>query len=188
MKNQRGAGPVAGGRDATGGGTRLSRGAPPPRRLARRVDCRRSDPPTSAALPPGGRPAWHWQDDPLRPRVDPPRSTPGPAAPTRRRRGSPTWSNGSGRRLLGRERLERTHVAEVLAQLTPGSKTVVRLQLMHWTGMRPSQMGRLQPEDFRLDESTPFVVVPRGKGGRLAAIAIRLAEPAGSVDRLSVNR
>ena len=84
--------------------------------------------------------------------------------------------------------LERTHVAELLAQLTPGSKTVVRLQLMHWTGMRPSQMGRWQPEDLRLDEPTPFVVVPRAKGGRLAAIAIRLAEPAGSVDRRSVSR
>ena len=68
--------------------------------------------------------------------------------------------------------LERSHIAEVLAQLTPGSKTVVRLRLMHWTGMRPSQMARLQPDDFRLDEPTPFVVVPRGKGGRLAAIPL----------------
>ncbi len=68
--------------------------------------------------------------------------------------------------------IERTHIAEVLAQLTPGSKTVVRLGLMHWTGMRPSQMARLQPEDFRLNEPTPFVVVPRGKGGRLAAIPL----------------
>ncbi len=68
--------------------------------------------------------------------------------------------------------LERSHIADVLAQLTPGSRTVVRLRLMHWTGMRPSQMGRLQPDDFRLDESMPFVVVPRGKGGRLAAIPL----------------
>ena len=68
--------------------------------------------------------------------------------------------------------LDRTHIAEVLAQLTPGSKTVVRLRLMHWTGMRPSQMGRLRSEDFRLDEPTPFVVVPRGKGGRLAAVPL----------------
>ena len=64
--------------------------------------------------------------------------------------------------------LDLNHIAEVLAQLTPGSKTVVRLQVMHWTGMRPSQMGRLRPKDFRLDEPTLFVVVPRGKGGRLA--------------------
>ena len=68
--------------------------------------------------------------------------------------------------------LERSHIAEVLAHLTPGSKTVVRLRFMHWTGMRPSQMARLEPDDFRLDEPTPFVVVPRGKGGRLAAIPL----------------
>ena len=68
--------------------------------------------------------------------------------------------------------LDRAHIADVLAQLMPGSKTVVRLRLMHWTGMRPSQMGRLRPEDFRLNEPTPFVVVPRGKGGRLAAIPL----------------
>ncbi len=68
--------------------------------------------------------------------------------------------------------LDRSHIAAVLAQLTPGSKTVVRLRLMHWTGMRPSQMGRLRPEDFRLDEPTPFVAVPRGKGGRLAAVPL----------------
>ena len=68
--------------------------------------------------------------------------------------------------------LERAHIAEVLAQLTPGSRTVVRLRLMHWTGMRPSQMGRLQSDDFRLDEPMPFVVVPRGKGGRLVAIPL----------------
>ena len=68
--------------------------------------------------------------------------------------------------------LDRTHIADVLAQLTPGSKTVVRLRLMHWTGMRPSQMGRLRPDDVRLDEPTPFVAVPRGKGGRLAAIPL----------------
>ena len=68
--------------------------------------------------------------------------------------------------------LERTHIADLLAHLTPRSKTVVRLRLMHWTGMRPSQMARLQPEDFRLGEPTPFVVVPRGKGGRLVAIPL----------------
>ena len=43
---------------------------------------------------------------------------------------------------------------------------------MRWTGIRPSQRARLQPDDFRLDEPTPFVVVPRGKGGRLAAIPL----------------
>ena len=54
----------------------------------------------------------------------------------------------------------------------PGSVTRVRLELMHWTGMRPSQMGRLQADDFRLDEPIPYVAVPRGKGGRLAAVPL----------------
>ena len=30
----------------------------------------------------------------------------------------------------------------------------------------------MRPDDFRLEEPTPFVVVPRGKGGRLAAIPL----------------
>ena len=68
--------------------------------------------------------------------------------------------------------IERNHIADVLEHLTPGSKTIVRLRLMHWTGMRPSQMARLRPDDFRLDEAIPFVVVPRGKRGRLAAIPL----------------
>ena len=68
--------------------------------------------------------------------------------------------------------LPRSHIADVLAQLTPGSKTAVRLRLMHWTGMRPSQMGRLRAEDIRSDEPIPFVVVPRGKRGLLAAIPL----------------
>ena len=68
--------------------------------------------------------------------------------------------------------IDRRHIADVLAQLTPGSMTRARLHLMHWTGMRPSQMGRLRREDFRLDEQPPHVVVPRGKGGRLAAIPL----------------
>ena len=68
--------------------------------------------------------------------------------------------------------VQRTHIDAVLAQLTPGSKTLVRLQLMHWTGMRPSQMGRLTPEDFHLHDQIPYVSVPRGKRGRLAAVPL----------------
>ena len=68
--------------------------------------------------------------------------------------------------------IDRAHITAVLAQLTRGSKTDVRLRLMHWTGMRPSQMGRLRRDDFRLDDAIPFVAVPRGKGGRLAAIPL----------------
>ena len=66
----------------------------------------------------------------------------------------------------------RTHIDAVLAHLAPSSKTRVRLELMHWTGMRPSQMGRLTRADFHLQEPIPYVSVPRGKRGRLAAVPL----------------
>lgn len=68
--------------------------------------------------------------------------------------------------------IDRRHIAHVLSHLTPGSLTRLRLELMHWTGMRPSQMGRLQVDDFRLAEPIPYVAVPRGKGGRSAAVPL----------------
>ena len=68
--------------------------------------------------------------------------------------------------------VRRSHLDAVLAHLTPGSKTAARLQMMHWTGMRPSQMGRLTRTDFHLDEPIPYVDVPRGKGGRQAAVPL----------------
>ena len=95
--------------------------------------------------------------------------------------------------------VDRSHIADVLAEIEPGSVTRVRLELMHWTGMRPSQMGRLRAEDFRLDEPIPYVAVPRGKGGRIAAVplvpegaaaarAFLDAEAFGPWPRSSVNR
>ena len=68
--------------------------------------------------------------------------------------------------------IDRAHIAEVLAQLDPATKTAPRLWLMHWTGMRPSQMGRLTRDDLRLDDPIPYVAVPRGKGGTLAPIPL----------------
>ena len=87
----------------------------------------------------------------------------------------------------------------MLAEIPAGSVTRARLELMHWTGMRPSQMGRLRAEDFRLDEPIPYVAVPRGKGGRIAAVplvpegaaaarAFLDAEAFGPWPRSSVNR
>ena len=38
--------------------------------------------------------------------------------------------------------------------------------------MRPSQMGRLVRADFHLSDPVPYVNVPRGKGGRHAAIPL----------------
>ena len=68
--------------------------------------------------------------------------------------------------------IDREHVADVLKQLRPGTRTAPRLWLMHWTGMRPSQMGRLNAEDFRLHERIPFVIVPRGKRGKIAKVPL----------------
>ena len=95
--------------------------------------------------------------------------------------------------------VDRRHIADVLAEVPAGSLTRIRLDLMHWTGMRPSQMGRLRAEDFRLDEPIPYVAVPRGKGGRIAAVplvpegvaaarAFLHAEAFGPWPRSSVNR
>ena len=70
-------------------------------------------------------------------------------------------------RWISRERIEA-----VLAQLQPGSKTEARLRLMHWTGMRPSQMGRLARENFHLDEPIPFIIVPQGKRGYSAMVPL----------------
>jgi integrase len=74
--------------------------------------------------------------------------------------------------------IDRGRIARVLAHMDPDRKTRWRLSLMHWTGMRPSQQGRLTgPDDFYLDDRAfivdingqprrvPAVMVPSGKGG-----------------------
>ena len=71
--------------------------------------------------------------------------------------------------------------------LGPGTKTSARLRLMHWTGIRPSQMGRLRPEDFHLNDPIPSVMVPRGKDGRLATIPLVSDAMVASRDFLAVE-
>ena len=68
--------------------------------------------------------------------------------------------------------VDRAVIAKVLTQLEPGSKLRIRLELLHWTGMRPSQMGRLTPESFLLDAEIPNVIVGQGKGGKAAAVPL----------------
>ena len=68
--------------------------------------------------------------------------------------------------------LNRAHIAAVLARLEARTKLSARLHLLHWTGMRPAQMGRLTPDSFHLNHEVPHVVVPRAKGGRTAAIPL----------------
>ena len=38
--------------------------------------------------------------------------------------------------------------------------------------MRPAQMGRLTPDDFRLEAEIPHVRIPPAKGGRTAAVPL----------------
>ena len=67
----------------------------------------------------------------------------------------------------------------------PIGRTRWRLSLMHWTGMRPSQQGRLTgPDDFYLDDRAfivdingqprrvPAVMVPSGKGRRARDVSV----------------
>ena len=66
----------------------------------------------------------------------------------------------------------REHIAAVLAHLEPESMLQTRLMLLHWTGMRPSQMCRLNRQSFRLDHKVPHVVVGRAKRGKTAFIPL----------------
>lgn len=74
--------------------------------------------------------------------------------------------------------IDRGRIWRVLEHMDPNRKTRWRLSLIHWTGMRPSQQGRLSsPDEFYLDDRAfqleiggtvrrvPAVLVPSGKGG-----------------------
>lgn len=74
--------------------------------------------------------------------------------------------------------IDRGRIWRVLCHMDADRKTRWRLSLMHWTGMRPSQMGRLKtPDEFYLDDrafvvevngvprQVPAILVPSGKGG-----------------------
>ena len=68
--------------------------------------------------------------------------------------------------------LEREHITAVLRELEPGTPMTARVQMLHCTGMRPIQLGRLTPDHFRLDDDTPHVIVLGAKGGQDAVIPL----------------
>lgn len=72
-------------------------------------------------------------------------------------------------------------IDQVLRQLRPGSRTRIRLTLMRWTGMRPSQMARLTKDDI----GPAAIRVPAGKRGRivLCPLATPEAKAAGAAFR-----
>ena len=83
--------------------------------------------------------------------------------------------------------VERAHVADVLDRLEPRTKLRARLHLLHWTGMRPSQMSRLTPDHFRLDHEMPHVFVPRGKRGHSAVIPLLEEGVAAATEFMALN-
>ena len=68
--------------------------------------------------------------------------------------------------------LEWEHITAVLHELEPGTQMTARLHVLHCTGMRPAQLGRLEAENFRLDDKIPHVLVPAAKGGEPSAIPL----------------
>ena len=60
--------------------------------------------------------------------------------------------------------VDRRHIAAVLAWLERGWVTRIRVDLMHWTGMRPSQMGRLEVDDFPARRADPLRRRPARQG------------------------
>ncbi len=78
-------------------------------------------------------------------------------------------------------------ITEVFAHLDPGTKVRARLQLLQWTGMRPSQEGRLTPKDFHLDEEIPYVIVGHGKGGDAVKVPLLEEGLAAARDFIALN-
>lgn len=67
--------------------------------------------------------------------------------------------------------IERARIARVLDTLSDGM-TRARLRLLHWTGMRPSQLARLTPNCLAVTGPWPYILVGKGKGGRPVAMPL----------------
>lgn len=61
--------------------------------------------------------------------------------------------------------ISRRRIESVLLAMDDDTQTKWRLLMIHWTGMRPSQLGRLTEDHFLLDDPQPAVLIPSGKGG-----------------------
>ena len=68
--------------------------------------------------------------------------------------------------------LEREHITAVLRELEAGTRITAGMQMLHYTGMRPVQLGMLTADNFRLDDKIPHVIVPAAKGGQTAVIPL----------------
>ena len=83
--------------------------------------------------------------------------------------------------------LDRAVIAQVLTHLEPGSIVRIRLELMHWTGMRAAQMGRLRRINFRLDADVPNVIVGEAKDGNAASIPLDKEGMAAALDFIKAD-
>jgi integrase len=78
--------------------------------------------------------------------------------------------------------IDRSRIWRVLSHMDPDRKTRWRLSLMHWTGMRPSQMGRLQSaDDFYIDDRA-FVLEVNGAAAARAGGVRAVGEGRRSAD------
>jgi integrase len=82
--------------------------------------------------------------------------------------------------------IDRARIVRVLDTLNPG-KIRARLRLLHWTGMRPSQMARLTEHSFALTARQPSVLVPKGKRGNPLATPLSPEGVAAAQEFLAAN-
>jgi integrase len=82
--------------------------------------------------------------------------------------------------------IDRARIVRVLDNLNRG-KIRARLRLLHWTGMRPSQIARLTEDSFALTARWPSVLVPKGKGGNPVATPLSPEGVAAAEEFLAVG-
>ena len=63
----------------------------------------------------------------------------------------------------------------------------IRLELLHWTGMRPAQMRRLTRANFRLDAEVPNVIIGEVKDGNAASVPLEEDGIAAALDFINAD-
>jgi integrase len=69
-------------------------------------------------------------------------------------------ANNARRNLVWREAVEELFAGR---DDPSGARDRHVVRLLYWTGMRPTQVNRLRPDDIRADAKRPFLIVNRGK-------------------------
>ena len=119
------------------------------------------------------------------------RDLPKPTILHQRSRTSPPPLRHHSATTAGRGGSDRCRVALGPAgrwQLTPGSKTVVRLLTRRWTGMRPSQRAAGSGTSAGYADAVRRRAARQGRAAACRPRAERPREPAGGADSVSVSR